>query len=122
MAYVEVARSKAKLLAPGQTPDSGGMMMLTKRAVHPQAASASDPADLAGPKMKVARRHQVHFWLALNDYQFLQSLARQEEEPMSRIIRRLIRTLRQQADGRLFIAAATKPALTSTADPSRKSA
>src|SRR6185312_12965042 len=106
----------------GKHQNSGGYDDVDETCSAPASCFSLRAADLAAPKLNGARRHQVHFWLTLNDYQFLQSLARQEEEPMSRIIRRLIRTLRQQADGRLFIAAAAKPALTSSSDPSRKSA
>jgi hypothetical protein len=41
------------------------------------------------------RRYQVHFWIAERDYRLLRSIAREEEETISRILRRLIRGLRR---------------------------
>ena len=40
------------------------------------------------------RRHQLHFWVGHHEYAFLRKLARSDDEPMSRIVRRLIRQLR----------------------------
>jgi hypothetical protein len=37
------------------------------------------------------RRRQLHFWIGEREYQFLCSLAEIEEEPLSSLLRRLIR-------------------------------
>lgn len=68
--------------------------MPAKRPLSVETVARLVPAHLPAQKQNGTRRHQVHFWLAASDYQFLQTLAKEEEEPMSRIIRRLIRHLR----------------------------
>jgi hypothetical protein len=40
------------------------------------------------------KRHQLHLWIGHQEYAFLRTLARVDDEPMARIIRRLIRQLR----------------------------
>jgi hypothetical protein len=42
-------------------------------------------------------RYQLHLWIGEKDYNFLRNVAEAEEEPMARIIRRLIRQLRANA-------------------------
>lgn len=36
-------------------------------------------------------RHQLHLWLGTKEYELLHKLSRETDEPMSRILRRLIR-------------------------------
>jgi hypothetical protein len=42
--------------------------------------------------------HQFHLWIGSDDYSFLEQLAKQEEEPIARIVRRLIRQFRRQSE------------------------
>jgi hypothetical protein len=37
------------------------------------------------------RKEQLHLWISELDYQLLKALAQQEDEPVTRIVRRLIR-------------------------------
>ena len=40
------------------------------------------------------RRHQLHLWIGHQEYAFLRTLARNDDESMAKIVRRLIRQLR----------------------------
>jgi hypothetical protein len=42
---------------------------------------------------------QLHLWITERDFRFLQQLAGEEEEPVAKIVRRLIRQLRKSSDG-----------------------
>jgi hypothetical protein len=66
------------------------MLKLRERSTSKAGAGGSTPAR-AQP-----HRHQVHFWIGGADYEFLRSLARHEEETISRVLRRLIRELRNK--------------------------
>ena len=47
------------------------------------------------PEKKILNRHryQLHLWLGEKEYKLLQKLSKEEDEPMSRILRRMIRQL-----------------------------
>jgi hypothetical protein len=45
-----------------------------------------------------ARRHQLHLWIGHQEYAFLRALARNDDESMAKIVRRLIRQLRAAAE------------------------
>lgn len=55
----------------------------------------SKNGDRAGQELKW---HQFHLWIGSDDYSFLEKLAKQEEEPIARIVRRLIRQFRRQSE------------------------
>lgn len=61
-----------------------------------------DPSDTAQAKPTKLNRHQLHLWIGEKDYRFLQKLAGREDEPMSRIVRRLIRQLRIESENHLL--------------------
>jgi hypothetical protein len=46
---------------------------------------------------KSHRRYQLHLWISQKEYSTLKALAQEEDEPMTRIVRRLIRKLQLQS-------------------------
>lgn len=50
-------------------------------------------ARMADKKILNRHRYQLHLWLGEKEYRLLQELSREEDEPMSRILRRMIRQL-----------------------------
>lgn len=42
--------------------------------------------------------HQFHLWVGFRDFAFLEKMAKEQEESVARIIRRLIRQYRQQVE------------------------
>jgi hypothetical protein len=46
--------------------------------------------------LEKGNRRQLHVWISVRDYTFLKTLAKEEEEPVTRIIRRLIREMRMR--------------------------
>jgi hypothetical protein len=48
--------------------------------------------------IKGMRWHQFHLWVGSRDFKFLEQLAREQEESIAHIIRRLIRQLRMDAE------------------------
>jgi hypothetical protein len=55
-----------------------------------------------GSRNYSAPRHQLHLWIGHQEYSFLRTLARNDDESMATIVRRLIRQLRaaQEKNGR----------------------
>ena len=45
-------------------------------------------------KSQGVRRHQLHLWIGSQEYKFLRTQARTDDESMATIVRRLIRQLR----------------------------
>lgn len=65
-------------------------------------APHADLSDSAQVKPIKLNRHQLHLWIGEKDYRFLQKLAGSEDEPMSRIVRRLIRQLRIDTESQVL--------------------
>lgn len=65
-----------------------------RRTISPSLSSVSSTSAPAN----ACRRFQVHFWISERDYIFLRTFAQQEDEPMARVMRRLIRNLRSNAE------------------------
>ncbi len=65
-----------------------------------RAAARSEPIHLLklDGRGQTTQRYQVHFWIGSKEYNFLKAQARAQDEPMARIVRRLIRQLRVAAE------------------------
>lgn len=48
-------------------------------------------------QIKSHRRYQLHLWISQKEYSILKALSQEEDEPMTRIVRRLIRRLQLQS-------------------------
>lgn len=60
--------------------------------------SSPSLSSVSSATANACRRFQVHFWINERDYIFLRTFAQQEDEPMARVMRRLIRNLRSNAE------------------------
>lgn len=58
--------------------------------------SRSAPATTPNTQSKTRTRYQLHLWISQKEYSTLKAIARKEDEPMTRIVRRLIRNLQPQ--------------------------
>lgn len=57
------------------------------------------PASHNGDRpVKGIRWHQFHLWVGTRDFKFLEQLAKDQEESIAHIVRRLIRQLRVEAE------------------------
>lgn len=56
----------------------------------------SPPASAQKTQSSGRKRYQLHLWIGQRDYATLKAMAREEDEPMARIVRRLIRSLQTQ--------------------------
>jgi len=72
-------------------PAHGG----TRRSCLSNPNSTPDPEPER--QNKSHRRYQLHLWISQKEYSILKALAREEDEPMTRIVRRLIRNLQLQS-------------------------
>lgn len=57
-------------------------------------AQASRESRVATIVASRSGRHQLHLWISDAEYTFLRKLARTEDEPIARLVRRLIRQMR----------------------------
>lgn len=55
-------------------------------------------SDLPPKPVQRPRRYQLHLWISEREYTLLKSLAESQDEPMSRIVRRLFGQLRPLVD------------------------
>ena len=87
---------KPVLLPPSKNGAKQPIGSRKPRLLSPELPAGSKEEGCRSP----SRKHQFHFWLGKKDFLFLQDQAQEEGESVARIIRRLVREFRINAENR----------------------
>ena len=82
---VDLTEQNATLQAAASQPVT---VFRTERTINSNSSDVGSNFHLSKSKSR-PRRYQLHLWINEREYTLLKSLAESEDEPMSRIVRRL---------------------------------